>query len=42
VLSRDVAQAAQVMDAHLAATEQAIAELLQLAAQHEGAGPDNK
>lgn len=37
VLSRDAARAAQVMDAHLAATEQAIAELLQLAAERDGA-----
>jgi GntR family carbon starvation induced transcriptional regulator len=42
VLSRDIAQAAQVMDTHLAATEHAIAELLQFAAQHEGAGLGTK
>jgi GntR family transcriptional regulator, carbon starvation induced regulator len=36
VLSRDAARAAQVMDAHLAATEQAIAGLLQLAAEVSG------
>ncbi|HWV54961.1 GntR family transcriptional regulator [Pseudorhodoplanes sp.] len=36
VLSRDSAQAAKLMDAHLATTEQAIAGLLKLAAEHGG------
>lgn len=37
VLSRDVEQATRVMDAHLATTEHAIAELLQLAVEGGGA-----
>jgi hypothetical protein len=36
VLSRDTGRATQVMDAHLAATEHAIAALLQLAARGGG------
>lgn len=37
VLSRDTARATKVIDAHLAITEQAIAELLQLAEESDGA-----
>jgi len=37
VLSRNIARATRVMDTHLATTEQAIAELLQLAVQSDGA-----
>jgi GntR family carbon starvation induced transcriptional regulator len=36
VLSRDTAQATQLMDTHLAATEHAIAELLQFAVERDG------
>ena len=42
VLSRDTACATQVMDAHLAATEQAIAGLLQFAGDASGVSTGNK
>jgi GntR family carbon starvation induced transcriptional regulator len=42
VLSRDVARATQVMDAHLAMTEQAIAALLQFAARNDGLSAEAK
>jgi DNA-binding GntR family transcriptional regulator len=42
VLARDTARATQLMDAHLAATEHAIAALLQLAAQGGGVTAGSK